>query len=408
MKKENKPILNITSFFGILVFIYIIISAYFNELNPLVSHFFGLFIFALTFSDKNLFNKKNFYVNKAVIFYLFFVIWAILSFFWVRDEESYYDRFQRIIFCAVSVFFFYNIFRWYDLKKYFFWGIVAGGWINFLIFFNILPYNISLFEEDTFRFAGTFGNANSLAIFISFSIFSSILLINFFTDNRNRFLKYFLMLNIPMGIYLIIQTGSRKGFILGISFLFLFFLPYIKTIRGIVFSFLIVIFLFTGFSYLSENEDFSEQLDFLLKRFEGTEEALRGTGQQDSSTDTRMYFTEEAFDIWKNSPLIGIGLNNFAFYYGTYAHNNFVEILANLGFVGFILFYLFYLFSAASILSIKNRQLRISALFFIIIFTFMDYAWVSYYDIPYLTMIVMLTTMKHDGNEEKNENNSDT
>ncbi len=245
-----------------------------------------------------------------------------------------------------------------------------------------------------------------MAIFIAFSIFASILLNNFFIKKESVVVKWILILNIPLSLYLIVQTGSRKGLVLGISFLFLFFLPFIKSVKGIIAAFSLSFFLFFGFIYLSENSEFAEQLEFVLKRFESAQETVEGTGYE-GSAETRLHYISLGIDIWKDNPVLGVGFNNFRVFSGRqYSHNNFVELLSTLGIVGFILFYLFYLFTLLNVLKIKERDLRISAIFFIIVFVVMDYAWVSYYTIPYLMMWVMLSSLglkEYDKIMEKNK-----
>lgn len=393
MTRKNS-VLNKDGFFGTLIFIYVILSVYFNQSVPKIAHYFSIAVFGMAFVDSVLIKRKRIYINRAVTFYLIFTLWAIISFFWVVSEEFYLGYFERIVFCAIVVFFFYNLLKWYDIYNYFLWGIVVGGIINLLVFFNLFPYYYNVLDEETWRFVGTMGNPNSLAIFISFSIFASILLINSFMTKEQKYLRWMLFFNIPASIYLIIQTGSRKGLILGFSFLFLFFLPFIKSVKGTIAALFIVLLFFAGFNYLIEQEDFSGQIEFVLKRFEGARETIEGTGVEGSS-EQRLDFIETGVNIWKNNPFLGVGFNNFRYFSGGfYAHNNFIELLSTLGLIGFFLFYFFIIFAASNILKIIDWNPRISAIFFMIVFVLMDYVWVSYYDIPYLMMWVMLSSFK--------------
>ena len=397
--------IHLDRFFGMMIFIYVLMTVYFNETHPAYAHYFGLCVFSLAFIiNVSIYNRKI-AINTPLIFYLFFIIWAVVSFFWSIDQFLFYERFQRVIFCGLVAFLFYNVLMWHNIKNYFFWSIIAGGCLNIMIFFGIFSYEPTN-PENWKRFAGTFGNANSLAIFLSFSIFVTILLINFFWNEKYKLTRWLLFLNIPAGLYLIVQTGSRKGLVLGIAFLFLFFVPFIKSVKGTFVSFAIVFMLFSWFSYLVEDEKFSEQIEFVSKRFEGAQQTI--TGQKtEESTKSRLMFIENGIEIWKENPFLGVGLNNFSYFFeGSYAHNNFVEILVNFGIVGFFFFYLFFVLTGFAVYRTRDFSLRISGLFFIFIFLVMDYVWVSYYDNIYLMVIVMLMTLNKTDGEKKVENSN--
>ncbi len=72
----------------------------------------------------------------------------------------------------------------------------------------------------------------------------------------------------------------------------------------------------------------------------------------DGSLETREYFIEFARLLFEEKPIFGQGFANFSILLGlennrglgVYAHNNYWEILADLGIVGFIVYYWFYLF----------------------------------------------------------------
>jgi len=196
---------------------------------------------------------------------------------------------------------------------------------------------------------------------------------------------------------------------LGVAFLFLFFLPYFKNTKNIIYGAVILLMFIIGFNFLLENEEFAEQLGFVSERFEDAQGTIEGTGYE-GSADLRLFFIKEGFETWKNNPVLGIGLNNFSFYYGTYTHNNFIEMLANLGIIGLILYYLIYLFCFLNVIKIKDFNLKVSGLFFLILFLFMDSAWVSYVSIPYFMMIIFVSDMisMDKENKEKTVENSNT
>ena len=65
--------------------------------------------------------------------------------------------------------------------------------------------------------------------------------------------------------------------------------------------------------------------------------------KSDSSTETRADYFSQAIGMFKENPIIGIGLDGFRFFNNRrcWAENNYAEILADLGFIGAIIYYIF-------------------------------------------------------------------
>lgn len=130
--------------------------------------------------------------------------------------------------------------------------------------------------------------------------------------------------------------------------------------------------------------------DMVGYRLELMISGLLGGGAVDASTSTRMGLVEHGINFFLSSPWIGHGGANFAalnaFYYranaGCYAHNNFIEILADYGVIGFILYYWIYIFMIAKTIkrlkTTSNLQLMVFSL--LVTLLIMEYGFVSYYD----------------------------
>lgn len=377
-------------FFGTMFFIYLLLTIYLVETIPVYAHYFGLGVFVLGFLSSVFIERKKIFISRSLLLFCIFTFWAVISFFWSVNEVIYADRLQRILFNAIAVFFFFNFLKWYDIRNYFLWGIIVGGFVNFLIFFNLFPYYFSTVDQDTWRFAGTFGNANVLSFFMSFSILASVLLLNFFYKNRGKIIKTALVLNIPLCLYIIVQTGSRTGFAMGFSMLFLFFLPYFKSIKSTITALFFIILFMATFLYMLNDDDFSEQFEFVFKRFESAQETIEGTGAE-GSTEMRFFYINKGIKIWLERPFVGVGLDNFSHYHHTYAHNNYVEILATLGLIGFILLYSFYYNIFLSFLHVKDLVFKVTGIFSLLIFLIMDFGTVSYYNAIYLMFLIYLS-----------------
>ena len=110
----------------------------------------------------------------------------------------------------------------------------------------------------------------------------------------------------------------------------------------------------------------------------------------DYSLSLRQLFIKYATDMFFEKPLLGYGINNFIVEIrqrigiGTYAHNNYYEILADLGSVGFVMFYGYYIYLVSSLVR-KWRRSEGSLVKLMIVWVAVimvcEYGLVSYYTV---------------------------
>jgi len=101
---------------------------------------------------------------------------------------------------------------------------------------------------------------------------------------------------------------------------------------------------------------FSEVLD----RMSSMVDAFSGTGG-DSSTIIRMALVDIGWDLFYQSPITGVGVNNPSvftyFVYGKenyYLHNNYIELLAGTGVIGLLAYYSMYIYIAYNLIRYRN------------------------------------------------------
>ena len=114
----------------------------------------------------------------------------------------------------------------------------------------------------------------------------------------------------------------------------------------------------------------------------------------------RKWLREYAVEVFNTHPVFGVGIGQFRFYAARYgmdlfAHNNFLELLANTGIIGFLIYYSNYLFLIRkSLRNIKSEEDSavsggIFCLSFIVALLVMEYGQVTYYQ-PYAMLILVL------------------
>lgn len=145
-------------------------------------------------------------------------------------------------------------------------------------------------------------------------------------------------------------------------------------------------------------------------RIESFVDLLLGN-EGDASAETRRHYIELGWQYFKENPIIGFGINSFKTIpgsYGTYSHNNYIELLFSVGIVGTISYYLMYAFilkrSIRQYFKERTNNVMI-ALSFIMVLLVIDIAIVSYYSRSSLLFIVICYILNERINI-KNENNS--
>lgn len=114
------------------------------------------------------------------------------------------------------------------------------------------------------------------------------------------------------------------------------------------------------------------------------------TGSVDASTTTRGDMTRIAFELFSRNPVTGVGFANYAVHYYyeysgwamTYAHNNYAELLADLGVIGTASYYAVPAWCLATLIkyrrSAMNHELHFVLLALVICLLVSDYASISY------------------------------
>ena len=182
--------------------------------------------------------------------------------------------------------------------------------------------------------------ANWMGLICAFSI---ILWIEYLTEEKAN--KKISMIMIFILAVIVIFTKSRKAFIVlvcGPMIYWLLYKPRKKSILIIVPMLLLVVF---GAIWAVFN------IPFLYKmvgfRLIGLFGIFDSSIVADASVTTRADMVQIGLELFRKHPIIGVGFGNFSYHYfynysgwaETYAHNNYVEILADTGIIGFVLHY---------------------------------------------------------------------
>ena len=223
-------------------------------------------------------------------------------------------------------------------------------------------------------------NPNVIGMQMTVGVLSSV----YFLKRSSR--KVFLIiLNILFSV-IIILSGSRKsilGLMLGIGSYLLLTSKTMKFSKRIMIMIISPILLY-GFVYIIYNVDLfynivGYRLDQLYNVFFGDGDTIR------------LHMINEGIHLFSLRPFLGYGLSGYSRMssFGTYSHNNYIELLVNFGLIGFLLYYSMYLYFLVRLVN-KYRYGDLKSIVFIsIIFVvlFLDVGVVSYRDLYLLLPI---------------------
>jgi O-antigen ligase len=224
------------------------------------------------------------------------------------------------------------------------------------------------------RAEGIGGNANELAIQLSLTAFLLLVV------SRRSWLVGAAALSLVL--IATITSGSRKMLFVWLTYLMLLSRWLTLGLRRSTMVAALVLLLLPGsiLVLINTREAWLAPIEG-LPVYQRLDRAIAG---EDSSANLRRKLIEDALGQWTRSPISGHGIDQFRWLNPNvvYSHNNYAELLANLGIVGLILYYSIHanlIWRAAT--GARNGSGRSwLVLIFVVMLLMMDLARVSYTD----------------------------
>jgi len=360
-----------------------------SEASPLAARYSKLAGLALTFVfiSEFLFRRAHrVTLPVETVALLGFLLWNYYSLLWAVLPAvglvTVKTLGQLLLFWLVSV----NIMTSYGSLTPVSVGLVAG--IAWAIFSAIRANGMSLTPTGTTRVGSVLTNPNAYAMALTTGIIAAFYLFR----QRSHLTKLVLVVLIILAVQQIFFfSGSRKGMLGAVAAPIIYF-----GVRAIcsgrnrpqqfVVLFVGVVVGYFVFDWLLANAPFAQRL------FNSREEA---------SFVARQKLINVGLEQWVRAPLIGHGANQyrvlFQFDFGNeaYAHNNYIELLVNVGVIGTAIFYSVYLLMARRYLDPLFRRGATPddmawAATLLILFLLWDVAQVSYGSKLYWAMFAQL------------------
>lgn len=325
--------------------------------------------------------RNDSYLNWILVFF----IWCALSYIWAADKDiviSYLVWYLQAILLAYSIGTTVNDRT--DIE-YILKCIMAGG---IILAFRSLR-GVSFSSLGTFRLGNNIGyNANEFALKVSLSC---IVAFRCFRESDQIIKKIINIVFFLTTLAAMLFSGSRKGILMVAIALFLYCIissknpiKLLKNILLAIIGLVIVYMLMTKIEFLYNS--FGRRFLLLLNIFDDGSYVGNSIGN-------RMNAVEIGIDVFKIKPMIGYGLGNYMAATGLrgYAHNNYIQILVDLGIVGIFLYYWFYVRNMVGLITTikNNRSLTAMLLSMLVGIVVIETGLVSF-NSDYVQLVIML------------------
>lgn len=197
---------------------------------------------------------------------------------------------------------------------------------------SAIQLNINGYHAYTYRVSlSSHNNPNALGIMLSMGVFSIV----FLCKKEVKSILFSLAL-ITLLLFSIVETGSRKSFIVAVTMVILWMITFLKWIyksdlTTVKIGTTVLLSIFIGIIVC-----------YYLKNFVGSNlQGRLNIFNEDDSNESRINYYRMAWNIFLDKPLFGGGLLQFAFWsgVGTYSHSTFAESIADFGFIGSTLYF---------------------------------------------------------------------
>src|SRR5699024_4707649 len=314
----------------------------------------------------HLFNQKKIpvkTVNFELISWSVFVVFAISAGMYIAVNvdimlSSMFTFIQFLLLNFIMIYIsIYDQKIDYFINLFLFLSMLSAFTIVFWILYYISDI-LSMLSELTIVFCGIDNisdrismsyetNPNTLGLIMVIGIFC----VFYNMQTSRKVVTFFLIFLLFAFSYVIILSGSRKAFLSAVIIIILWLILKLKTllvsrrenvIKGIVtlvLTFIIGIFLFNKFV-----------VDTLL--FE------RLANLFDSGDNTRIEMYKESWLLFKDNPLLGVGMENFreVSSFNRYSHSTYAEMIASTGIIGVILYFFPYITMFSQILKLSRSR----------------------------------------------------
>ena len=330
--------------------------------------------------------QRNFMVHRSAFMFsiVALMVWTGMSLFWCYDSDAVIGDIKKQILFLILVFVLTHlIHKKSDFQVIFKWFIIAGiVYFVWLMFTYGFQYFISQILAGN-RIGDEFLQLNKLAMncAIIFIIALNLLL---YKKKKGYIIPMVMML------FLMLGAESRRAFLVLIIcsvFSYLLYIKEEKRSRKKIIKIFIGIIIIVAAVYLFNNSSLFTSIN---SRFD----ELQNIESQDT---LREKYLQYGFQSFLEHPILGLGSGNShiitlaAAGKKTYLHNNYIEMLVNLGIVGFVIYYFIYAYLIKCLISTGVDDIETKIMLIILVGQLISDFGVTSYSYKFTYLIFGLT-----------------
>lgn len=377
IKKNN--ILDKLSDLTFAVYLIVLYLFEFDTANVNLTYFaFILYAFIVCYKTVV---RRQWCFGNYMTFGLLFVIFCTVSYFWADKPSDASVRISTLWQVFLLFLIVYHDFKYREDKGYIFKCMFVAGLILtvYTVALNGLSGIIEQMKAGE-RLNSDTSNINDIGMNLALTVIIGL----YYIINKR---KFWMIPLIILPFIISVSTASKKVIIMYIIAIMI--LSYIKGGSNFVIKLFkisavaaVLLLIIVQFSDLPIFNTITERFESMFAIFNGNETHV------DASTRERNILMENAWEIFKRNPIIGCGIGNFGYNNATlfgglyvYAHNNYLELLADVGIIGFFLYYAIYAQIIFGLITgIKNKNMAQTMLFVVFAIRIInEVAMITYY-----------------------------
>lgn len=273
--------------------------------------------------------KRTLLVRKIFFIQVLFVFWEFFSCMWAVNQKIAFTQFSTQIQLFILYIFSYFVLDEKDDAKYLYVALYLSGVSLFI--YTLITYGFSGYIQmiqNGMRLGGLIANENGYGRVYALAGICSFY---YFLSKSTGIIKCIHLAFTGLFLVNILASGSRGAALIIVIGIFL--ISFFKFGATKIWKFALIM---AVLAFVFWNAIQLPQFNMIYNRFLGVV-----GDHQEASALGRSDMLKEGIQLFFKTPLFGTGLYSFSVLskFGTYSHNNYIEVLVSLGIVGFLLFY---------------------------------------------------------------------